>query len=188
MSFNKEEIKEMFKIARNAIKYYLDHGLKYYPKTELLKEKRGVFVTLKIENQLRGCIGYVLPIKPLYQGIADNAINAAFFDPRFPPLTKEEFKKIEIEISVLTVPKEIKYNSKEELLEKIKIGRDGLILEYNYNSGLLLPQVPVEEGWNKKEYLDYLCIKAGMEPNCWERLPIKIFKFEAEVFHENKNI
>lgn len=188
MELSPKEKKYLFSIARKAIEHYFSEESDYYPVdvAEKFMERMGVFVTLYKNNELRGCIGYPLPIAPLAQAIADNAINAAFHDPRFPSIEKSELKDIEIEITILTVPQKIDFKNPKELLEKIKIGRDGLILEYGPYNGLLLPQVPVEEKWDKSTYLSHLCLKAGLAQDAWLRNPIKISSFQGMILREEK--
>lgn len=186
MQFLEEDKRYLLKIAREAISYYLKYEEKYIVNDvpEHLNKPLGVFVTLLKNGELRGCIGYPYPIVPLAQAVADNAINAAFFDPRFEPLSKDELNKIKIEITVLTLPEEIKYKNPEDLLNKIEIGRDGLIIEYGGYSGLLLPQVPVEYGWNKSEYLSHACLKAGLPGDIWKREKIKVKTFQGIIISE----
>jgi len=148
------------------------------PPYERLHEKRGAFVTLKKQGQLRGCIGYVLPVKPLYQAVSDVAVSAALRDPRFPPVTPEELNELEYEISVLTVPRKIKN------IEEIIPGRHGLIIKRGYFEGLLLPQVATEYGWDRETFLKHTCLKAGLEPDCYLHPDTEIYVFEAEVFNE----
>ncbi len=179
-SLNSREKKYLLRIARAAIKAGLE-GKEYTPPsppTERLKEPRGVFVTLKIKGKLRGCIGYILPVKPLYIATAEMARAAAFRDPRFTPLSKDEFGKIEIEISVLTPPQ-------PTTPSRVVVGRDGLIVSYMGAQGVLLPQVPVEEGWDRLRFLSAVCLKAGVERDCW-RKGAKLFSFQAIVFKEEK--
>jgi uncharacterized protein (TIGR00296 family) len=147
-----------------------------------------VFVTLESYpgHELRGCIGYPMPIKELAAAIVDSALSAAFEDPRFPPLDKSELGKITIEVSVLSVPEDILVKNSEEYVKKIKVGRDGLIINYGYASGLLLPQVPVEWNWNEREYLSHLCEKAGLPSEMWRSPSVKISRFTAKVFSEAK--
>jgi uncharacterized protein (TIGR00296 family) len=151
-------------------------------------EKAGVFVTLNYltrskEEHLRGCIGFPLPEKPLYQGVAEAAIAAATEDPRFPPLDRQELNNIIFEVSVLTVPQQISV-SPADYGKEIQIGRDGLILHWRFGSGLLLPQVPVELKWNVEEYLANICYKAGAPPDVWLDPSSKLYKFQAVVFKE----
>ena len=179
----------LISLARGAIEGYLLEGRKISVKSEgLLSEKRGVFVTLETypAHELRGCIGYPMPIKELGGAIIDCAIAAAFEDPRFPPLEKGELEHVTLEVSVLSVPEEVEVKKPEEYLRKIKVGRDGLIINYGYSSGLLLPQVPVEWNWNEEEFLCQVCEKAGLPRKMWHSPSAKISRFEAQVFCEEK--
>jgi hypothetical protein len=124
-----------------------------------------------------------MPIMPLGKAVVKAAICAAYEDPRFSSVTKDEIKKLEIEVSVLTVPEPVRAAKPEEYLKKIKIGRDGLIIDYMGYSGLLLPQVPVEEKWGVEEFLDCLCQKAGLSPKTWRQKPVSIKAFQAEIIH-----
>lgn len=188
MEISAKEKRLLFSIARDAIEANFAGKPKFYPEKipEKFAQKMGVFVTIREKGELRGCIGYPLPIESAAQAIADNAVNAAFHDPRFPPVKKDEYRELELEITLLSVPKEIEYKTPQELLAKIKIGRDGLIAEYGPYAGLLLPQVPVEEKWGKEEYLNYLCMKAGLSPDSWRTKPIRIKAFEGIVLEETK--
>ncbi len=146
------------------------------PESEVLREKRGGFVTLKKSGELRGCIGYIEAWKPLYQTVREMAAAAAFDDPRFPPLDIKEWPEIEIEISVLTPLREI------DDPEIIEVGRHGLLIRHGSSSGLLLPQVPVEYGWSREEFLAHTCMKAGLVSDCWRRSGCRLFIFSADVF------
>ncbi len=128
---------------------------------------------------LRGCIGSIEPSQPLFRTVIDNSYNAAFHDPRFPALSQEEFENITIEISVITAPRQI------ESLEDIIVGRDGLIIEQGDRRGLLLPQVPIEWGWSKEEFLIHTCRKAGLPDYAWKH-GARILTFQAIVFDEHK--
>jgi len=151
---------------------------------KLLSDKRGVFVTLTKNKQLRGCIGFSEPILPLGIAIIRAAKSAAFSDPRFPPLKQDELNNIKLEITILTQPQEIKVKNKKDLLKKIKIGDDGLIIEKNHFSGLLLPQVPIEWNWNVEEFLENTCQKAGLPKEAWMEKDTKIFSFKGQLFKE----
>jgi AmmeMemoRadiSam system protein B/AmmeMemoRadiSam system protein A len=176
---NDKEKMLLLDLARESIKTTLENrklsldSLKY---TGVLAEKRGAFVTLTIDGRLRGCIGYIQAVKSLYETIAEMAVQAAFHDPRFPPLSKTEFDSIDIEISVLT-PMTIVENPGE-----VEVGRDGLFIVRGYNSGLLLPQVPVENNWDRETFLDQTCLKAGLSPGTWQEQGTQIFKFQADIF------
>jgi AmmeMemoRadiSam system protein A len=137
----------------------------------------GIFVTLTIDGELRGCIGYVEGVKPIREAVKEMACEAAFHDPRFRPLRKDEFSRIMLEISILTPLEEVKD------LKSIEVGRHGLVMQRGFHRGLLLPQVAVEYGWGREEFLNQTCRKAGMEPYCWEN-GAKVFCFEAFVFNE----
>jgi len=175
-------------LARQSIEGYLTTGKKIMPSRAegALSEKRGVFVTLEAHpgHELRGCIGYPLPIKELALAVVDCALSAAFEDPRFSPVEKNELAKLVIEVSVLSVPEELRVKKPEEYLKKIKVGRDGLIIHYGYSSGLLLPQVPVEWNWNEEEFLCQVCEKAGLPRNMWQSPSAKISSFSAQIFSE----
>lgn len=154
----------------------------------ILFRNTGVFVTLYVldngNKKLRGCIGYPYPIKKLVEALIDSAINAAFNDPRFLPVASDEFKNLIFEVSVLTPPKLIIVKNPIEYPNKIKIGEDGLIIERGSFRGLLLPQVPLEWGWNEEEFLSQCCIKAGLSSDNWKYEGINIYNFQALIFKE----
>lgn len=188
-----EEGKFLVKLARNNIESYIKRGKKVeIPQdiSEKLKEKAGVFVTLRKlkgsgpEKELRGCIGYPLPYHPLIEAVIESSISSATKDSRFSRVKEEELDNIIVEVSALTPPEEIKVNNPDEYLEKIKIGRDGLIVEYGGYSGLLLPQVPVDWKWDVKTYLAHLMQKAWLPSNTWKERNVKISSFQAEIFEE----
>ena len=147
------------------------------PDSNVLLETRGAFVTLKIDGVLRGCIGHVIGVAPLWQAVRDNALAAAFDDPRFPPLASDELPQVGIEISALTP---LHRSSAEEVV----VGRHGILIENGAARGLLLPQVATEYGWDRETFLDHTCRKAGLEPGCWRRSDTTISTFSAEVFGE----
>jgi uncharacterized protein (TIGR00296 family) len=177
-------------LARGTIEEYLRTGKRKMPERNdgELSEKRGVFITLETYpgHELRGCIGYPTPIKELSLAVVDCAIEAAFNDPRFPPVEKHELPKLVVEVSVLTPPEEVKVDAPGEYLKRIKVGRDGLIINYGYSSGLLLPQVPIEWNWGTEEFLCQVCEKAGLPRKMWHSPSAKISRFEAQVFCEDK--
>jgi AmmeMemoRadiSam system protein A len=146
------------------------------PPTDTLRERYGAFVTLTLRGRLRGCIGHIVGDMPLYETIAAMAEAAAFEDPRFPPLRREEFDDVAVEISVLSP---LTPCPDPQLVE---VGRHGLLVRRGVQSGLLLPQVPVEWGWDRKTFLEQTCRKAGMEPGCWKSPGAQLYWFEAEVF------
>lgn len=146
----------------------------------------GVFVTLNDSRGLRGCIGYPLSDRKLFAAMKDAAISAATEDPRFSPVTESELDSIIFEVTVLTPPAKVKVSNPQDYLSKIKVGRDGLIVKDSLTSGLLLPQVPVEYGWNTEEFLEHTCEKAGLPRDCWKNLDTEVLKFEGIVFKEEK--
>ena len=181
-----EEGQLLIKIARENISTYLKGG-EYSLSSDLPKifnEKLGVFVTLSINSNLRGCIGYPEPYMELINGLLDVSIAAAVEDPRFNPLSLEEFEKVKIEISVLTKPQFVDVKSYHDYFNVLKVGRDGLIIENGYHRGLLLPQVPVEQNWNLNEFLEGLCYKAGLNNDAWKYEDTKIYSFQAQIFEE----
>ena len=180
----------LVKTARMAVTEFLSNGKRI--KLESKREKKlsfnaGVFVTLNNADGLRGCIGFPMPDKKLSHGIIDAAIAAATEDPRFSPVKINELNEIVFEVTVLTPPVEITVTDPMEYLEKIKVGRDGLIIRNSFSSGLLLPQVPVEYGWNVEEFLQHTCEKAGLEKDTWKNEKVKIEKFEGIVYKERAN-
>ena len=144
----------------------------------------GVFVTINDPSGLRGCIGYPLPDKKLFNALTDAAISAATEDPRFPPVKLSEIDKIIFEVSVLTPPIEIQVEDPLDYPKKIKVGKDGLIIKAGFNSGLLLPQVPIEYGWTEEQFLSHTCEKAGLSRDFWKNKEAHVLKFEGIVFKE----
>ena len=153
---------------------------------EVFREKAGVFVTLTTypEDGLRGCIGYPEPVAPLIDALVDSAVSAASRDPRFPRVTAEEMERIRVEVSLLTPPEELKVGKTTELPGEVVVGEDGLIVQRGPARGLLLPQVPVEWGWDAEEFLSQTCMKAGLSPDAWHMPGTVILRFRAEVFSE----
>ena len=179
--------KFLLELARKTLEGYLKNGSKpgvdegKIP--EKLKEMKGCFVTLEKNHQLRGCIGHILPQKRLYECVIENAINAALNDPRFPPVRYEELKDIEIEISVLSVPKKLDYSSSEDLLEKLTPLRDGVILKSGWRQATYLPQV-WEQIPRKEDFLSSLCRKGYMPGDCWRKGETEVYVYRAQVFRE----
>jgi len=182
-SLTQEEKKDLLKLARWTIEYVLEHN--HLPSeneipikiTELMKTPRASFVTLKINDDLRGCIGEIFAVRPMYKSVLQNAYNAGFKDPRFHPITKDELAKIKIDISLLTHPKKID-NYKE-----IELGKHGIIMKKSYYQALFLPQVAPEQKWNLQQTLEHLSMKAGLPPDGYKE-GAEFEVFEAEVFHE----
>ncbi|WP_456433982.1 AmmeMemoRadiSam system protein A [Thermosulfuriphilus sp.] len=177
-----EEKITLLKIARQAIAARLEGRQLTFPEisSPKLKTSLGAFVTLHIRGQLRGCIGTFFPQGPLYQTVAQMAQEAAFSDPRFPPLSRAEFPQIDIEISVLSPMERIRG------VEEIEVGRHGLYIIRGLNRGVLLPQVATEYGWDRYTFLDHTCLKAGLPPGCWQDPETEIYVFTAEIFSEKE--
>ncbi|MEM2956336.1 MAG: TIGR00296 family protein [Candidatus Pacearchaeota archaeon] len=194
--FSLKEGRELIKIARRELECYFKNQEIEKWDISGFKEKVGIFVSLYSypSKKLRGCIGFPTPQMPLWESVREAARAAAFEDPRFLPLTKEELDNITIEISILTKPKMIETSENhkdrtkrhEQLLHEIEIGKDGLILEYSGYSALFLPQVPVEQKWDVEHFLQELCKKAGVSPQTWKNPSCKIYKFQAQIFSEIK--
>lgn len=173
----------VLKLARKAVENYAKTGKsvrvpKDYP--QVMKKRRGVFVTIYKKGELRGCIGLPYPDKPLIEGLVEAACSVCR-DPRFPPLQEDEIKDIRIEVSVLTEPEEFEA---KDIEKEVEIGRHGLIIRKGLQGALFLPQVPVEQGWDMEEYVENLCLKAGLTPDAWLDPHSKLYRFEAEVFSE----
>jgi AmmeMemoRadiSam system protein A len=147
-------------------------------KEKNLLEKRGAFVTLTKNGSLRGCIGYIQPVTPLYKAVSDMAIAASTRDPRFSPVAQGELGDIHIEISVLS-PLRLIVDTNE-----IEIGKHGLFMTRGNNSGLLLPQVATQQGWNREEFLRQTCVKAGLPAQAWKDKGTQIYTFSAQIFSE----
>ncbi len=175
----------LVEVAKNAIATYLETGRRpFIPEDcpEELKEELGVFVTLNKKHRLRGCIGYPEPVKSLIESTIDVAIAAAFDDPRFPELKKEEYGDLEFEVTVLTQPELIEIAHPNQYLNEIEIGRDGLIIQKGYARGLLLPQVAPENGFSVEEFLDHTCMKAGISADSWMDESCDVYKFQGQIF------
>ncbi|MCK4937088.1 MAG: TIGR00296 family protein [Methanosarcinales archaeon] len=187
---NKEEGNMALDMARRAIQEYLasSQTIRAEDLPSVFYENRGVFVTLNNRydtgKELRGCIGRPYPVMPLSDAIIISAINAATEDPRFNPVTPGEMGTIEIEITVLTMPERLE-GKKSELPGKIEVGRHGLIIQRRGYSGLLLPQVAVEHGFDSEEFLGQTCMKAGLFFDAWLEVDTEVFAFEGQIFHED---
>jgi len=174
-----EQRRRLLRIARESIEAVLDgRRPELAPPDDVLGRPAGAFVTLTREDELRGCIGSIHPVAPLDQAVSSSAINAAFRDPRFLPLQKEELAEIEIEISVMGPIEQVTN------VEEIVVGRDGLIVSRGRNAGLLLPQVATEYGWDRETFLRQTCVKAGLSPDSWKAPDCRIERFSAQVFSE----
>jgi AmmeMemoRadiSam system protein A len=180
--FSPEERALLLLLAHNSIASALPHPdtssdlPKINPPTPHLAEPRGVFTSLYLHADLRGCVGYVLPTSPVYRAVAETARAAAFNDTRFSPVTADEAPHLQIELSILTPPQPINP-------EAIEIGRHGLLISHHGRRGLLLPQVPAERQWDRITFLEQTCRKAGLPHDAW-RNGASIAAFSAEVFGE----
>ncbi|MEO0225653.1 MAG: AmmeMemoRadiSam system protein A [candidate division WOR-3 bacterium] len=150
----------------------------FRPNSSRLNEPYGVFVTLKKSDELRGCIGYVEAIKPLSQAIPLMAHAAAFEDPRFPPVQSDEVADLDIEVTILSPLRKI------SSIEEIEIGRHGLMVKQGLRQGLLLPQVAVEEDWDRETFLRHTCLKAGLSPDDYRKQSVDIYIFEGLIIRE----
>ena len=173
--------------ARGAI----GHALTKEPQpvlklTPVFFEKRGVFVTLTEHGGLRGCIGFPYPVMPLGEAIGEAAVAAALQDPRFPPITGAEFPSITVEVTVLTLPQKLECEP-DQRPSHIEVGRHGLIVKGMGTSGLLLPQVATEYGWDSTTFLDHTCAKAGLSGRCWTSNRVEVLTFEGQIFHEGRH-
>jgi len=151
------------------------------PASATLNQERGAFTTLTIAGQLRGCIGYTSAFKPLYVTVRDTATHAALHDPRFRPVTAAELPSLEYELSVLSPLGRVTD------VDEIRVGEHGLLMKNGGNEGLLLPQVPVEQKWDRQTFLEQTCRKAGMAAGCWKDEDTDIFSFTAVVFNDHKS-
>jgi len=188
-----EEGTFLVKLAREAVTKYIEESKEIPPPATEFKrlgEKSGVFVTIeKVRDgakSLRGCIGYPLPRLPLIEATIDSAISAAVNDPRFPPLDAGELNDVVFEVSILTPPALLEPKEQKDCPRLIRVGRDGLIIEQGYYTGLLLPQVATEYGWDEETFLSQCCMKAGLPPDAWLTRGTKIYSFCAEVFAEER--
>src|ERR1051326_1030204 len=179
---NEQQRRQLLTLARETIASVLDGrapdvtGAAF---DAVLRTPSGAFVTLTThDDELRGCIGSIAPVAPLYEAVVKNAINAAFRDPRFYPLRPGELDNIKIEISVMGPVEPVK------AIEDIMVGRDGLIISRGPNAGLLVPQVATDYGWDRDTFLCQTCVKAGLPPNAWKSREARIEKFSAEVSGE----
>ncbi|HTW91447.1 MAG TPA: AmmeMemoRadiSam system protein B [bacterium] len=176
------EQKSLLQIARSTLESHIRSGKtpEAKPLTPRLAESRGLFVTLSEQGELRGCIGYVEPVKPLYQAVSDMAVAASTEDPRFPPVEVGELGKIDIEITVLSPLRPL------PSLDSVIVGKHGLVIRKGFRSGLLLPQVPVEQGWNREQFLCNTCLKAGLPPSAYKDKDAQLFCFTGQVFNEKE--
>jgi len=181
MNLSDADKKLLLKMARESIEAHLldkpPPALETVPRS--LGEPRGAFVSLHRQGQLRGCIGYLEAVKPLDQTVREMAAAAAFYDPRFRPLAKDELADLEVEISVLS-PMQLIHS-----IEEIQVGTHGLYIVQGPSRGLLLPQVATQYHWDRLTFLEQTCYKAGLPPNAWKDPNTKIYRFTAEIFGDH---
>lgn len=179
-TLQRKEQKCLLKFARSAIIAKLNHTPlpTLQQQSHRLSLKRGAFVTLTKDKKLRGCIGLVYAVKPLYKAVQEAAQAAAFDDPRFPPLKENELPDIKIEISVISPLKKIKS------IKDINVGKHGLLFRLGESSGLLLPQVAEKNKWSRQKFLEHVCMKAGLGEESWKNPDAEMMIFKAQVFEE----
>jgi uncharacterized protein len=175
--FSEEERTVLLRLAHESITAALENReISLEPPAPHLSEPRGVFTSLYLHQELRGCVGYVLPVHPVYRAVVETARAAAFDDDRFPPVTKDEAPALDVQLSVLSPPQPIRPTD-------IEVGHHGLLITDHGRRGLLLPQVPVEHGWDRVTFLEQTCRKAGLPPHAWQE-GATLEAFVAEVFGE----
>ncbi len=182
-SLSEPEKSELLALARKSVEYIVQEKNPYEPAasaSQALNQERGAFTTLKKAGALRGCIGYTSAVKPLYMTVRDTATLAAIRDPRFQPVQASELPQLDYEISVLSPLRRVTD------IQQIKVGEHGLLMKNGDSEGLLLPQVPVEQKWDRQTFLEQTCGKAGMSSGCWKDEDTDIFSFTAVVFGEHK--
>lgn len=183
------DIEQQFLLAtaRKAVEHYLATGLKLHISEVVvppaLCEPRACFVTLTKNFDLRGCIGSLEAHQPLYLDVVENATAAAFADDRFFPLTKEEYPEVSVEVSVLTKPQPVAFTSPQELMDKLTVGRDGVIIKKGNESATYLPQV-WDEMLEKHNFLSSLCLKAGLPPDEWQKPGVTVLTYQVELVED----
>jgi AmmeMemoRadiSam system protein A len=183
---NSRQGEMLLKLARQTLEQqFRKEKISLAPDEPALSVKAAAFVTLKIDGKLRGCIGNLEPVGALWEGIRDNAINAAFNDHRFSPLTPEEVSAVQLDISVLSQPKPLEYKGTEDLLKKLRTGIDGVILRDGHRGATFLPQV-----WQQlpstEQFLGHLCLKAGLPQESWRQKKLEIQTYQVQCFEEEK--
>jgi AmmeMemoRadiSam system protein A len=185
-TLNANEKRVLLQIARKTLGNWVrrheslsDAALRDFELTDALRQRTGVFVTLHKKGELRGCIGYITGSSPVYKAVIENTVNAASNDPRFSPVTESELPDIDIEISVMSPLEEIRGP------EEIEVGKHGIVVERDWSKGLLLPQVATEWRWDRYEFLEQTCLKAGLPRKAWKK-GAKIYCFSAQVFGERE--
>jgi len=187
MPLTAQERETLLKLARETISHAVHErelpGVDLDVMPESLTRDGASFVTLTIEGELRGCIGSLEAQRPLALDVCENALGAAFRDPRFPPLLPEELDDLHIEISVLSAPQPLSYDSLDDLIARLRPGVDGVVIERGWNRATFLPQV-----WEKlpdpHQFLERLCYKAGLSPNAFRQSNLDVYTYQVEEFEE----
>ncbi len=183
----------LVKLARRSVEYFFEHQSLMEPPAETpprLRRPGAAFVTIMTyhsyeRRELRGCIGHVVPVKSLVESVIEVAVEAAFRDPRFPPLGQEELPRVTFEVTVLG-PLEPMPSEPERRPKSFTIGRHGLVARRGYLQGLLLPDVPLEYLWDEETFLAETCVKAGMEPTCWLDSSTEFYRFAGRAWREKE--
>ena len=154
--------------------------------TKGFQENRGVFTTIRTspESELRGCTGFPLPTQSLWKALIKSALQSAFSDNRFPPLSIHELEMVTFEVTILTTPERLIVRSPEEYINTIEIGKDGILIRFGVYSGILLPQVPLKEKWDVEAFLNAVCYKALLPLDSWRNLKTEIYRFQGKTFGE----
>ncbi len=188
-TLTEEQGRYLIKVARKTIENVLLGRTEKEPEDKNLPgvfhERRGTFVTITEDGNLRGCIGHIIPRESIIEGVRVNAINAAFRDPRFRPLSPDELDKIKIEVSILTEPKPLKYKDAQDLLDKLRPGIDGVIIKKGFHEATFLPQV-WEQLPGKEDFLTHLCLKAGLDGDAWRRGDLEVSTYQVQAFEEGE--
>lgn len=187
--FSEKDGASFLELARQSIREKLDPKKDEHPSLKeqfgenITSGKRGVFVSLHKHGSLRGCIGNIEPVKPVLEGIVENAKHAAFNDSRFQPLSQSELDETKIEVSILTLPQKINYSNSQDLLEKIRPWKDGVIIKKSFHQATFLPQV-----WKQlprpEDFFSHLCLKAGLSSTAWEKGDLEVSIYQVQSFEE----
>jgi AmmeMemoRadiSam system protein A len=187
--FTEEEGEYLISTARETIEQRLYNRKAGEKADETIspkyRERRGTFVTLTINGGLRGCIGHISPQESVLESVRANAINAAFRDPRFRPLSQEEWAKVKVEVSILTDPQPLAYSDGDDLLRKLRPDIDGVIIKKGYKQSTFLPQV-WEQLPDTREFLNHLCLKAGLDANAWQTEKLEVSTYQVQAFEEHE--
>lgn len=177
---SEQDRKQLLHIARMTIEKRIrgEEVPDFKISSKVLQEKRGVFVTIRKGDALRGCIGFIQGIRPLFQAVEEMAAAAAFHDPRFPPVAPEELAELTLEVSVLTPLQKVGE------ISEIQVGTHGIYIVLGPHSGLLLPQVATEQGWDRPTFLQHTALKAGLPPEAWKDPRSEMYIFSADIFSE----